>query len=131
MSTTSATQAMFLMNNEFVYQAASEAAFPIGDRKNKTDVEEKIRHVFLSVLGREPAELERDWARGFIQGFEAERDVILASPVEGAEPMVGGTEAEMRVAFGPEEEAELAKTIAPWTMLYHALFETAEFRFLR
>ena len=119
------------MNNEFVYQAATEAAFPIGDRRNKSDVVSKIRHVFLSVLGREPQEFELDWARAFLQGFEAERDVVLAGPAPVSGMPVGGMEAQMRLNYGPEEEAELAVTVVPWTMLYHALFETAEFRFLR
>ncbi|MFT5468473.1 MAG: hypothetical protein ACI8UO_003582 [Verrucomicrobiales bacterium] len=125
-STTSATQAMFMMNNEFVYQAASAAASPIAEQKTRTSDYEKLRRMFLTVLGRRPTKVEETWALEFLNSFESGRDVSRAALADIDEQKMGDD-----AGADDEPNEEEAETAAPWTMLFHALFETAEFRFLR
>ena len=136
--TTTPTQALFLMNNEFVYQAAMGASFPLVDREDRRAMPEKVEGIFLAALGRRPREDEALRALEFVTNFDARRD--LGKPAQ-REPIVAS-------AFEPGAMLEnlLPSVVlpvpdrlnldsmaqaAPWTMLYHALMETAEFRLLR
>ncbi|MEM7012011.1 MAG: DUF1549 and DUF1553 domain-containing protein [Verrucomicrobiota bacterium] len=126
MSTTNATQAMFMMNNEFVYQAAVEAAFPLAENERGLPDEALISQMFLSVLGRGPSEAELEWAQEFRAQFDPARDVTNVGPANVTPLQIGALGDAMN-----DKRFNFGGTHGPWTMLQHALYKTAEFRFLR
>ena len=137
-ATTTPTQALFLMNNEFVYQAAMGASFPLIDKHDARELSEKIDAVFLATLGRKPASDERQHAEDLVTKFNPARDLGTAeqrAPVVAAafEPGAMLQNLVPSIVLQPQAKNNLDSMAqaAPWTMLYHALMETAEFRFLR
>ena len=96
--TTTPTQALFLMNSEFVQSQARIAAERLLTSE-QTDPE-RIRQTFLQTLGRDPSAKE-------IEQTLRRVDEILAG-------------------VGKEQSA----TQEVWLHLYHALFNSAEFRYL-
>ena len=102
-TTTVPSQALYLMNEDFVrQQAANTARWIIGDLS--TDNAKRIDSAFWNSLSRRPNPAERQWAVTLLTS------VYRQAELEGARP------------GRAEQEA--------WTTLIHGLFMTAEFRYL-
>jgi hypothetical protein len=92
------TQALFLMNSEFVMQKARQAADQLLTKFPDHNSLELLNQAYLTVIGRRPLSEEQDLALAFLNDFDMAKE-----------------DAEMEV----------------WSHLYHSLFATVDFRFLK
>ena len=129
--TTTPTQALFMMNNEFAYQAAMEAAFRVTEKRHGQNAEGMIDDAFLSVIGRRPSKGEIGWAVSFLKEFSAKDDVSNPGFSQSADPLVSRALAIAGAEVPKKVAARQIQRVLPWTMLYHALMQTAEFRLVR
>jgi hypothetical protein len=92
-------QALFLMNNPFVVQQASDAASKLMKATGTTS--ERIREAYLTFFGRPPSEMEMKTAETFI--------------------------AEYAKTMAKEKQPTLRQERLTWTAFCQALFGSAEF----
>jgi hypothetical protein len=92
------TQALFLMNSEFVMQKAREAANQLLIKFPDHAPLELLNQAYLTVIGRRPLSEEQALALAFLDDFDATK-----------------------------EDTD----IEAWSHLYHSLFATIDFRFLK
>jgi hypothetical protein len=144
--TTVAPQALFLMNNEFTMKHSLIAAERLIARES--DLAERVRAAYRRTLSREPSEAEIEKAIEFLQSAEADFAGADSPEPDGAERpamrraalrKLSPDERRRVVREWMRERAEQAKrgeTVAPagaehaaWARLYHALINSAEFRY--
>ncbi len=89
------TQALFLMNDEFVMQQASKAARLLQQQHPGLDTEQLIEKAYLSTLARHPNTEER------------------------------------RLALDYLKQVDAAQRHEAWAQVFHSLFASIDFRFLR
>ena len=147
-STTVPTQALFLLNSTFVRQqslAFAERQLAGGERPDA----ERIRQIYLSVLGRPATEAEVARSAQFLTDYASSwRDEGIASQLaaaspEQAESETGGATAVAGQAKNPDDvsrtpemprEAPVKPKSAQasaWMNFIQALYASAEFRFVR
>ncbi|MCB1018600.1 MAG: DUF1549 domain-containing protein, partial [Acidobacteria bacterium] len=121
--TTVAPQALFLMNNEFVARNTLAAAERLMARE--TSARERVRRAYLQTLSREPTAKELDSALVFVkaaaQSYEPPADDDTARPRK-ARRAKARKNAEAITAPANARQAA-------WARLYHALLNSAEFRY--
>jgi hypothetical protein len=126
--TTVAPQALFLMNNTFVERNALVAAERL---IAKTDsAEERVRRAYRQTLSREPTAKEIASAVRFIEAAEAGYVEPEPAP-QPDERHARGRKARKAQAAKNAEAVPSAGSAAQaaWARLYHALMNSAEFRY--
>lgn len=110
--TTVATQALFLLNNDFVLRQANSAAERLA--ASIEGDEQRVRHAYQQVLSRAPTPEELAKALEFVNASAENYAPPRQRRKRGrrAEPASAG----QKEQFG-------------WSRLYHALFTSAEFRY--
>lgn len=101
--TTVATQALFMMNNPMVIQQATEAAKRVLYEAAAND-QDRIRHAYRLILGREPSSEQRDRSLTYLR--EMERLIVDSSSTA--------------------EE----KRLATWSSICQSLLASGEFRYV-
>ena len=92
------TQALYLMNSEFVMNQAQEAAKRLLTDFADYDTSALLERVYLSVIGRLPNQEEQDLALAYLQ---------------------------------ESEQADQNSPSVAWSHLFHSLFASVDFRFLK
>ncbi len=120
--TTVAPQALFLMNNDFLDRNALVAAERL--MANSETAQERVRRAYRQTLSREPSQRELASAVKFVQAVEANYVAPQAQqPARKARRARRGMETETQTpAAGNAAQAA-------WARLYHALMNSAEFRY--
>jgi hypothetical protein len=136
--TTVAPQALFLMNNDFVARNALAAAERLMART--TSSQERVRRAYEQTLSRAPTEKELASAVQFVQAVEASyHEASTANAQADEERPAHGKNKKAQARRAEHEKRKAAKqaeTPAPgnaaqaaWARLYHALMNSAEFRY--
>ena len=124
--TTVAPQALFLMNNELVMRNSLVAAERLIAKAQSA--EDRVRRAYRQTLSREPSAKELASALKFVEAVEA--SYVAPTPAAGGKPK--GRQAARRARKKQnEEQAPSAGSAAQaaWARLYHALMNSAEFRY--
>ena len=130
--TTVAPQALFLMNNDFMARNALVAAERLIAKTESA--EERVRRAYLQTLSREPTAKELESALKFVEAASASYVEPAPTEQETAEPARGPKARKMQKRRAAAEAATATPapanaTQAAWARLYHALLNSAEFRY--
>ncbi len=143
--TTVATQALYLMNSNFVQKQSLALAEHLLQGKDKPGQTE-IRQAYLRVLGREPNPSELNRVEDFLADYEiayadapssrsekpVSSDIVIAATETTTTEVVDPDNIDRTPQQAQEEEARPSSPrAAAWMNFVQALYATAEFRFVQ
>jgi len=121
--TTVAPQALFLMNNEMVMRNALVAAERV--MASADSPQDRVRRAYRQTLSRDPSKKELASALKFVRAVEK----TYVAPRQEPQPKTRRAARRARRARQAEQPSAGSAAQAAWARLYHALMNSAEFRY--